>query len=322
MNTSDLRDLLAERATSHTTSSADATVTGVLTRATSIRRNRRLAAGAAALAVTAAAVAAINLPVQLSAPKPVPQPAEQVNEDGFRLYEHGWELLASGVMRAGETTVSVTATPTAFPLIVAHRCGEGRIYAEDEDFEEINVEVAVEGEAFTDIAGSCGRGWDSNDADGWAARGVVAGEAAMFMLTADEPVTAEAEIAVGIYQAVPWDEYPFPPRPDVLPDLPGGSDDADAVVESDHDDPNAVREFTVSAPFSLHTYAQTPGILRVWVDGTELDPIYSWDYGYSPDISSNWPPPDAAVRSVEPPLHVEIRPEGFTGRWEIHVREN
>lgn len=318
MNTSDLRHLLAERATSHSGSTTDARLTGALARVRSIRRRRRLAAVAAALAATAVAIAVINVPSLVTAP----EPKEQRNEDGFRLYEHGRELLASGMLRAGEQTVSVTATPSAFPLFVAHRCGEDRVYGEDEEIEEINVEISVGGQMFTGIGGECGGGgWHGNDADMWAERGVLAGEPATFTMTADKPATAETEVAMGIYQAVPWEEYPFPPRPDELPDLPPPLDQVDAVLESDPDDPNAARELMVGGPFSLDLDAQSPGIIHLRINGTEVDSIYSWDYGYRPLIPLNWPPVDEDAQRVEFPVLVEVRPEGFTGAWVIHVSE-
>ena len=323
MNTTDLRNLLAEHAgTGAPNPATDVRVAGALDRARSIHRRRRITAGATALAVTAVAVAVITVPPLVTAPEPLPEPAEELNEHGLPLYDRGHELIASGVIRAGERTVSVTAVPSAFPLVVATQCGEDRIYGEEEETPEVNIELSVGEQVFTSSGGSCGYGLNSNDADGWAEWGVRPDEAATFTATTDQPVTAETEVAMGIYQAVPWDEYPFPPRPDELPDLPPPAMQVDDVLNSDPDDPNAPREFVLDhAVVSIDLVAQSPGILRLRIDGVEVDPIYSWDYGYRPLLSLRWPPFNEDMRPGEPPIRLEVQPEGFTGAWVLHVSE-
>ncbi|HEX5996998.1 MAG TPA: hypothetical protein VFY84_17785, partial [Jiangellales bacterium] len=135
---------------------------------------------------------------------------------------------------------------------------------------------------------------------------------------------AGERVAIGIYQDVPWDEYPFPPRPDVLPELSPGPDFAAAHLTSDPRDPNLPRELILEyEAFELLMEAQTPGIIHLRVNGVEADPIYFWDFGYHPD-----PMPDVQPRSEvgmpiahETPVRLEVVPESFTGAWQIYVIE-
>ncbi|HSJ60197.1 MAG TPA: hypothetical protein VK895_03125 [Jiangellaceae bacterium] len=139
MNTTDLRELLAERAGSAPAGRPiDARVEGAVRQARTIRRRRQAVMGLGAVALVSAAVFA---PLLFSTPDPVPQPAViEPNEDGFLAFEHGRELIGSASIGPAESTATVTVTPTAFPLVIVTEC--------DGD-EEIGVEVAVSGEPFS-----------------------------------------------------------------------------------------------------------------------------------------------------------------------------
>lgn len=317
MNTTDLRSLLAERAhTGAPDPAADVRVAGALNRARSIHRRRRITAATTTVAAIAIAVAVIIVPSQLTASDPVPQPAGRVhedgarlNEDGFRLYEHGRELVGSAVMESGERSVSLTVTPTALPLILVTECSG-----------EPEIDLFVEdGQAF---GGSSCNGWASQDAAGWADLGVTVGKPATFTMAIDPASTTPGRAALAAYQAMPWDAYVFPPRPDALPEMPApDQDDVAALLESEPGDPNAPRELTLDhGMMYMDMYAQSPGVLRLRIDGVVLDPIYFWDYGYRPD-SLIWPTAgDGATvppKPADPPVQVEVIPSGFTGDWQI-----
>lgn len=310
MNTTDLRELLAERAASAPDGRpADARVKGALRKARTIRHRRQAAMGIGALALVSAAVLA---PPLFSTPEPEPQPVIEPNEDGFVQYEHGRELIGSASIEPGASTAAVTVTPTAFPLVVVTECdGE----------EDIEVEIAVVGEPFS--GGGCSPiGLFGSDEQGWADRGVRAGEPATFRMTVDSPSGAPRRVAIGIYQDVPWDEYPFPPRPDGLPDLSPGPEFAAAHLTSDPRQPNLPKELILEYEgFELLMEAQTPGILRLRVNGVESDPVYFWGYGYHPE-----PRPDVQPRTetgmpipYDTPVRLEVVPEGFSGAWQIYV---
>ena len=167
-------------------------------------------------------------------------------------------------------------------------------------------------------------GMFSSDEQWWADRGVRSGEPSTFSLAVESPSgPAPRRVALGIYQDVPWDEYPFPPRPDVLPQLsPELADFATVHLTSDPRNPNLAKELILEyEAFHLLMEAQTPGILHLRLNGVEADPIYFWDYGYHPD-----PMPDVQPRSEsgvpiphETPVRLEVLPEGFSGAWQIHV---
>ncbi|HSJ60198.1 MAG TPA: hypothetical protein VK895_03130 [Jiangellaceae bacterium] len=126
----------------------------------------------------------------------------------------------------------------------------------------------------------------SSDEQWWADRGVRSGEPSTFSLAVESPSgPAPRRVALGIYQDVPWDEYPFPPRPDVLPKLsPEFADFATVHLTSDPRNPNLAKELILEyEAFHLLMDAQTPGILHLRLNGVEADPIYFWDYGYHPN---------------------------------------
>lgn len=313
MNTSDLRDLLAERAASAPDDRpADARVAGALSKARTIRRRRQAAMGIGAIALVAAAVLASPLS---RTPEPVPQPIIEPNEDGFLPYVHGRELIGSASIEPGESTTAVTVTPTAFPLVVVMEC-DG----------EPEIEVSVGDEPFH--GGTCGpTGWSSHNEQGWADYGVRRGEPATFRLILESASSAQGRVALGVYQDVPWDEYPFPPRPDVLPELSPGPDFAAEHLTSDPRDPNRHQEFVLEyEAFLLVMEAQTPGILRLRVNGVDSEPIYFWGYGYHPELMPDIQPREERSGLPVPvphetPVRLEVLPEGFTGAWQIYVIE-
>jgi hypothetical protein len=140
--------------------------------------------------------------------------------------------------------------------------------------------------------------------------------------------------SLALYEWVGPDEYPYPDPPAALVPLKPlnlTSDQSVAMVRSDPKDPAAERPVTFFWPvlpptesLSVEMRAQTPGVLRVLLDGAEVSQGYWWDYRQDVTWSSaNLHRPilnRLAVRGDR--IDLTVIPERMTGAWAVALYDD
>jgi hypothetical protein len=314
--TTDLRELLRERAAAAPTTVEVSRLAQVHRRIGMVRLRRRVASGIAAVLLLAiAGLAFTNLhPGPLIQPAP-PNPTATV--DGFPVYQMGARIVATKVEHLPVTELTITYAPSTLDLVIATRCTPQ---------DSVEVDVTVNGYPYT--GGGCGSTGRINDPNGMASLGVSVGEPSQFTLAirvndgGDLPATGE--FALAIAERMPFERYPFPPRPSALRsiDFYYGSDWA-YRIESDPADPLAPRSIDVVWPDAVRAdgpevraVSLTPGYLRLLIDGKTVWTHESWDYQADPSGLSlrdygHHEPGDRVTLTVEP--------SKVTGPWAVAV---
>jgi hypothetical protein len=226
---------------------------GPAVRARRRRRSRWLAAAAVVVAlaglgglVTGAAAPGPVDGVALTAPLPDPVP-----------YRDGGELAAQArVDTAVSREVAVPFTPTALPITLATSCTDTRALQS----------ISVDGR--TVVSGGCGA--------------VPTGDGGPFTVgrtaTVTFSVTGRGTALLAVYQRVPLPQYPFPPRPDRLAELPppgarGALDSRTVGATGEH-----ALDVVVEDGQQLEVHSVAPGAVRLLVDGRELALAEFWDW--------------------------------------------
>jgi len=273
MNVTELREVLDER--SDTTPAEvmhHLRLAGVRARIRA-RRRRRVAAWAAAAVVAVAGIASIAFtPDRDDDGPPVAAPG-MIN--GFPEYANGAHVIAAARAPLSQQRIELTFTPEVDDLTVFTDCAGA-------DPEKVTVQVRFHDVLLSE--GCDGIFTPSN----WVDRGLRVGEPnvlVMSVVTGADP-TATYGIAVG--EAVPFEDYPLPPRPATLKPLdgplPAGCTEATCpgafIIRSDPADPLARQELTVPWQTfrSVEMVAQTPGMLHVTANGDTLGTATWWTY--------------------------------------------
>ena len=140
--------------------------------------------------------------------------------------------------------------------------------------------------------------------------------------------------SLALYEWVGPDEYPYPDPPAALVPLKPLNltpDQSVAMVRSDPKDPAAERTVTFFWPvppptesLSVEMRAQTPGVLRLLLDGAEVSRGYWWDYRQDVTWSSaNLHRPilnRLAVRGDR--IDLTVIPERMTGAWAVALYDD
>jgi len=311
MNLTDLRDELDARSTPADDLLGSVRLAGVQTRIQAIRR-RRVAGVAAAFAVVAAVfIGYATMPRTSALPEPATTPSP-ATVNGFAEYAIGAKVVATGTASMHDS-ISLTAVAGERGFTFTQRCA---VYDE-----KLFVKLRINGH---DIGGSsCSPGGGSfyTMADEtWDDLGVRPGDRVTITARlegARSPATVipDGDFSVAVMARVAVEDYPFPPRPAVLQPLSEAAgnvwpEHSIAVVESDPVDPNATRIVTVTLPkgaeLSLDMVAQTPGSLRVLVNGKHLQDAEWWTY----DLGIV-----AATLSGDRTVTLTFQPERMTGAW-------
>ncbi|HEU4424235.1 MAG TPA: hypothetical protein VFR67_17030 [Pilimelia sp.] len=316
MNLTDLRDELDARSLPDDDVLGSARLAGVQNRIQGIRR-RRVAGVAAAAAVVAAVVIGYGaLPRTSALPDPAATPSPST-VNGFSEYASGAKVVATASGSLHDT-IRLTAVAGERGFAFTHRCSLTD--------EHLMVRWRIAGR--NDSSGaSC-----STDSGGsyrpeptfWTRAGIRPGDTVTFVAWVEwdgqKPRSTplpDGAFSFAVMRRLAFEEYPLPPRPAVLQPLseapanisPTG---AIGVVESDPADPNATRTVTVAVPpgASLDIGAQTPGTMRVLVDGKLLTTAEWWDYSLG--INAN------LLRYGQKgtrPVTLTFQPEHMTGAW-------
>jgi hypothetical protein len=344
MNLTNLPELMRERS-EHDLEPvlAESRMAGVERRVAASRR-RRVAGALASIAVIAGVAAGVPIVHANGRPTVSAAPAPTVKLiNGFPEYALGGHLVVtrSAPLRGGP--ISATITPTDLGFVFSDIC------TPTDPTIGVMIEMSF---------GSAGRltlsceamqgGYSSSDplpADGVHA-GVpttVTFTPKAFRLTLDaegnevsrKPMAVPSgTFSVALWQKVPFDQYPLPPRPKKLPVLDidqfgfGNANDVNQV-RSDPSDPLAPRTLTFTMPDCgkavngncniTAATSQTPGYLHIAVNGVVVSTAAFWDYtgaGSSFDIEPALPGITLHAGEL---VTVTITPEHVTGAWVFAV---
>lgn len=316
MNLTDLRDELDARSIPGDDLLGPARLAGVQGRIRTIRRRRAGGVAAAIAVVVALLIGYGTLPRPAALPEPATSPGPSM-VNGFPEYAFGARVVSTGTAAMREPlTLTAVAGDRGFSF--THRCAVTD--------EHLMVRWRIAGR--NDSSGaSCST--DSNgsyrpDDTFWTQAGIRPGDTVTFVVWVEwdgrKPRSTplpDGSYSFAVMRRLAFEEYPLPPRPAVLEPLseaaanisPAG---AIAVVESDPADPNGVRSLTVAVPAgaSLDIGAQTPGTMRVLVDGKLLATAEWWSYdlgisGYTLRYG------EKGTRRVT----LTFQPEHMTGAW-------
>ena len=204
--------------------------------------------------------------------------------------------------------------PTTLDLLVGIRCEP-----------DVPVEVAVGGEAF--FGGSCesipSMHRFENASTMYRDYGLEIGRPATFTLTvADGPILSETgEFALAIAEGMAFDEYPLPPRPEVLAPIVLENWDRPVLARLDSNRANPRRAVSQTIKYrdgmEGQIASQTPGFLLVTVDGVAVTTFQCWDYAASSmTFWFNLPKIDDGAS-----VTIRVEPEHVTGEWALIVME-
>jgi hypothetical protein len=258
----------------------------------------------------------------LPRPDQPPEPAVPTRslpgyQDGTRLLTQAWGDLPS-------TSVTVRFVPKSLDLKVFAKCDVG-------PQKQLLVTVTVNGHPFTE-RNTCAGGGSSTT---WANLGVVPGQQSVITLTVDGeqgetesgpppvlPLPASGTFALGVGEAVPVSEYPFPPRPQTLNLLPGKRPDATIELRADPVDPAAKKEITVEWPGTnlMLAHMNTPGRLRVLVNDVVVIDLNHWSYNVLGGQVGryDWERGiDGLPLSKGQQVKITVIPERTTGDWNV-----
>lgn len=323
MNVTDLRELLDDRSAEPGADLVSPTRLTDVRHRIVVRRRRRTVAAVAAAAVAVAAVSLTTVAAPRAfQPAPAGPPAVSPPPDlgGFPAYQDGALVVAVAVGKPGEAPVTLTMTPRSLDLKFFLRCP---------DQPRLEHSLTVNGRQ---VAGGTGCGGVSLPlgsttlADSY---GVRVGQPMTVDLTAEGPASGTFAIAVG--ERVDPATYPYPPRPATLAPLqrvpaavqgPDGTVGEGVLVGADRANPNQPVQVTVKWPAgaALNTVAQTPGALRISVDGVQVGHEEWWDYEQHTRgglESGYWKGQYGLEIKNGQRVTVTVTPERMTGDWQV-----
>jgi hypothetical protein len=309
----DLGEVLRDRA-ELAGSSHEARMAGVRARVSATRR-RRAAVGAVCVVLALVDIVHAVLPRTDRLPDPAVAPRSLPE------YQSGTQLIAQSWGDLPPTGVTVRFVPKSLELWVFTQCDVGQD-------DRLLISTTVNGRSFAE-RNSCGGTSRVFDGEGL---GIVPGQPSVLTLTVDGeqgpsefdppsvlPVPASGAFAVGIGEAVPVSEYPFPPRPETLATFVPHLPEPTVELRPDRADPLAHRDFTIEWPGRNRLLAQlnTPGRIRVLVD--DVVDFSHWSYlaGSSLILPEDWKKTYGLDLHRGQPVKITVIPERVTGDWEV-----
>jgi hypothetical protein len=325
MNLTDLRDVLDERSHHARIPAGLERMAGVRARVSAIRQRRAAAIGALALA--GLMIIWYGLVAQRSpgtvAVRPVSSPASGYRLiDGFPEYADGAKVVATANASTHDV-LRVTAIAGELGFAFVTRCALPAGFA-------LILRSSANGAPLGDV--TCGATFRPGD-DMLASIGARAGDRITFVFSAVQtqyyqlpadgsPAPAsnsstlpDGTVSVAVMRRLDFAAYPFPPRPARLAPLSvdRAANGATAVTVIDSmPNPLAPIEVpvVVAGNADLDMVAQTPGFLRVYLDGRLQERAEWWDYAqgvYAVTLRPN----EVGSRT----LTLRLVPEHMTGAW-------
>jgi hypothetical protein len=301
------------------------------------RARRRRAAGAAGgLGVVLAATATIAVAGHGSDVAPPGQPPTTTTRptpsaasiEGFPTVLEGARILAAAsvAIRPGRSGTLRLQTAATAEVAFFARCSP----------QIDGVYVRLVWPAGNESTVPCGGSLRWYDRNGLSHLGISPGEPATvrFRVTAD-PARAESPssgtIAVAVGERLPAGEVPQPPAPSTLPPLPRPPADADVVttIRNRPGQPLAPRVVRIDWQPHLQFFVlmQTPGDVRVRLDGEQFMRCEKWDYSPPPappryvDGCGEERILEGSAKGGKPgdTLTVTVLPARVTGDWAVVV---
>jgi hypothetical protein len=345
----DLRELLDDRSTPPADLAQHLRLLAVQGRIATRRRRRITAAGAFAV-VVALVIAGYGLtPALRGAPQPAvtPSPPPRLIE-GFPEYAGGARVVAAATSAPGATSATVTFTPTTTDLRIFDRCGSGVPGA------DLEYQLTINGHA--NGGGSCGSGslfWPDHQRNALRL-GITVGRPMTVTVSARNlliwgdgerkterrPVPPTAWVSVAVGEHMPFADYPLPPRPATLQPMEftsqlsmGGVDHAPDEehlwLRSDPADPLRPQSIPIvwKDRYDLRLRSQTPGTLRLSLNGVHVASHSWWDYEGN-DSNTYWQTgsfePYSWVTGFTTPapgslVTLTATPSDVTGAWVVRV---
>ena len=305
-------------------------------------RRRRTAATLAVVVAIVVAVPAIDHVSRARTGVPAATPTAIATVNGFPEYAVGGQLVATQTAPLNQS-ISLTVTPTDLGLVFSNRCS---VADQNVDI-EITVALGGRHEATLGCATSGGNYASVNSlttdlpTTGVPTSVTFSAHAYRVSTGSDGDQTGRTPVAlpagtyaVGVWQKLPFERYPLPPRPRTLPALNIEQYDLGdpATVQTVQSDPtNPLAPQTIS--FTMGTCAngvtncnptaatsQTPGLLHIAINGVEVNTAEFWDYGG-----------DGSMFNIEPAMYgnvhlhagevltITITPQYVTGAWVFAV---
>ena len=342
----DLRGALHDEADAAAYPDVDALVAGARRRLAASRRRRLAVLGAVTAAVVVVGGLAITRPTHQSLPRPAVSPTaglgpfSVINGNDFPEYERGMKRLMvvdAPMLEQVNGSISVPTTPGR-GLTVRMSCTPKHNADKMKEWgDRMRAKFTALGRT-VDLL--CDLGGDDLIGVATSAKSTVLAD--VFIDHKPSPglpsLFEDAKIQVAVYETVPWQDYPFPPRPADMDtnaqyawssfSLPGTPRVLGPTTRQE-----ANRPLTFTQPsdpnLSLNLQVRGPGRMRVLVNGkdiTELvgspltqDKFFAF-WGYT-STGINFPlDPDSATKPGTP-VTVTIEPQGFQGPdWRIAVQ--
>lgn len=255
---------------------------------------------------------------------------------GFPAYLEGTRVVAAESADIADRTLTLTYTPSAPDVVLFSRCGSpafGHRY--------LGLSAQVSAGAVTETMEFCTSSVVHPVPIDWAATGVDAGERVTITVTlaqllpppggGEPPLPTEGTFGLAVGEPVPFEEYVLPSRPAVLEPLDDPLPGA-VVLRADPGHPNApveetfrwdaARDICAEDLQPLELTSQTPGSLRVLLDGVEIAHRIWWDYqdpayGTSVYVFSLMPVCEEFADGEE--ITIRAEPEHMTGDWYVAV---
>lgn len=340
----DLRELLDER--SADPPGLDGLRIAHVNRRLTHRRRRRITLVASTAAVVLLLFGGYHfLPTLRTAPNPDPAATPSSSPSlihGFPEYQHGRRLVAATSAPVTDRELELTWTPANEQFDIQFSCDDLQPEV------HIRLETALAGRS--NATHSC----HSTLFLTLATAGLKLGEPATLKVTQTGAFTPLPEgritplpqpsigtVRVAIWEPVDFADYPLPPRPPQLAELPELMTCAereakrpapDDYLRADPSNPNAPgsRTFVWQGEFSYLASASTPGKLRLSINGTQVEETTWWRYdagihlGHDRDTAddADWKDLPGWVQPRQGELvTITVTPEHMTGPWHLRITE-
>jgi RNA polymerase sigma-70 factor (sigma-E family) len=264
-----------------------------------------------------------------------------VEDPGFPEYLRGYHVVYQQPGATGRLAPKLLPPPPAGSVLLARCTGYGRQH-------HISVDLSVNGGVVAkancaDQATPDEPVIASIDSELARQTGVIQGGRAMYWITVSDPLSVVAVpfnssfapvpretappppdsgvLAVGYAEAVPFESYPLPRRPARLVEL-------DRDLSGYFAEPAAVLEangpHTVTLPWEgryprLYANSQTPGTLRISLNGQVLDSATWWDYRAADHRSMPALPTGFTEPPIGTPVTITVDALHTTGDWFVMV---
>ncbi|NUT06375.1 MAG: hypothetical protein HOV76_23125 [Hamadaea sp.] len=308
-----------------------------------LARHKRWVAAGSALLLLAISLYAVLPGLLRKDPTPQPPPAPMKRIEGFPEYAHGARVVAAASAPVTATEATLAWTMTDLGVTIFDRC---EFLAADGT--QLKTQFMVSGDVWWES--SCGpegeAGASRYGVEAWTSHGIEIGDTVRITMRisgatrfdastqktvdVDTPRAGTFGVAIGV--PVPFEEYPLPVRPTVLPTLQlpidgdGGDGSSQAHLRSDAD---ALEPITIDLPwgsYDLSMSSATPGALHVTIDGVTVTDCEFWTYegdscglGWTVGDRNGFDWQSQITTRPGETVHLTVTPTHVTGPWGVRI---